>query len=174
MSFPKISIVAAVAALGLLTACASTGPAAEPGTSSGPDTAASAGQEPATGGGAVVGTVVRFTSDDARVDVTIGEDSPAVRDFLSMLPLTLDVEELGGREKIVYLPRELDIEGSPGSDPEDGDLIYFTPWGNLGFYYDASGIEHSDQTLHLGTYDATRDELDALQGADVTIEMVDR
>jgi hypothetical protein len=121
-----------------------------------------------------VGTVVRFTSDDARVDVTIGEDSPAVRDFLSILPLTLDVEELSGREKIVYLPRELDIEGSPGSDPEDGDLIYFTPWDNLGFYYDASGIEYSDQTLHLGTYDATRDELDALEGADVTIEVVDR
>jgi len=106
------------------------------------------------------------------VDATIGEDTPAVRDFLAMLPLTLDVEELSGREKIVYLPRELDIEGTPGSDPEDGDLIYYTPWGNLGFYYNASGVEYSDQTLHLGTYDASRDELDRLEGTDVTIEVV--
>jgi hypothetical protein len=121
---------------------------------------------------AVGGTVVRFTSDDARVDVTIDEDTPAARDFLSMLPLTLDVEELSGREKIGYLPRELEVAGTAGSDPEDGDLIYYRPWGNLGFYYDASGIEYSDQTLHLGTYDATRDELDLLEGADVTIEIV--
>jgi len=31
-----------------------------------------------------VGTVVRFTSANTSVDVTIGEDSPATRDFLSM------------------------------------------------------------------------------------------
>lgn len=120
----------------------------------------------------MAGTVVRFTSDDTQVDVTVDQDTPAVRDFLSMLPLTLDVEELNGREKIVYLPRELNHEGTPGSDPEDGDLIYYTPWGNLGFYYDAAGIEFSDQTLHLGTYDATLDELNLLEGGDVTIEVV--
>jgi hypothetical protein len=48
------------------------------------------------------------------VDVTIGEDNPAVRDFLSMLPLTLTVEEFAGREKISYLPRELRHRDSPG------------------------------------------------------------
>ncbi len=25
-------------------------------------------------------------------------------------------------------------------DPENGDLIYFASWGNLGFYYNAEGI----------------------------------
>ena len=34
----------------------------------------------------VVGGVVRFTSTRTSVDVTIGQDNPAVRDFLSMLP----------------------------------------------------------------------------------------
>ena len=56
------------------------------------------------------------------VDVVIGQDNPAVRDFLSMLPLTLMVDEFNGREKIAYLPRKLAHAGSPGSDPEDGDL----------------------------------------------------
>jgi hypothetical protein len=51
-----------------------------------------------------------------------GEDNPAVCYFLSMLPLTLTLEEFAGREKIAYLPRELAHAGSPGSDPEDGDL----------------------------------------------------
>ena len=99
---------------------------------------------PAEASDQVIGTVVRFTSDRTSIDVTIGEDSPAVRDFLSMLPLQVPFEELAGREKIAYLPRELNVAGSPGSDPEDGDLIYYTPWGNLGFYYNAAGIGYSD------------------------------
>lgn len=121
----------------------------------------------------VVGTIVRFTSDRTSVDVTIGEDSPGVRDFLSMLPLELTVEEFAGAEKIAYLPRELNYEGSPGSDPEDGDLIYYTSWGNLGFYYDATGIAYSDATLHLGNYSATEEQLSLLEGSPVTITIVD-
>ena len=72
-----------------------------------------------------------------------------------MLPLTLRFEEFNGREKISYLPRPLDTTDTPGSDPEDGDLIYYAPWGNLGFYYNAAGIGFSDDVIHLGTYNAT-------------------
>lgn len=120
----------------------------------------------------VVGTIVRFSSDTTSVDVTIGEDNPAVRDFLSMLPPTITVEEFAGREKISYLPRELKHRGSPGSDPKSGDLIYFVPWGNLGFYYNAEGIGYSDDTIHLGTYDASLDQLERLEG-EVTVEVID-
>lgn len=120
----------------------------------------------------VVGTVVRFSRGSTSVDVTIGEDSPAVRDFLAMLPLTLTLEEFAGREKIAYLPRDLVHAGSPGSDPEDGDLIYYIPWGNLGFYYNTAGVGYSDQTIHLGTYTATRAQLDQMEGQDVVVEIV--
>ncbi|UYO97248.1 cyclophilin-like fold protein [Microbacterium sp. M28] len=122
----------------------------------------------------VVGTIVRFSAGDAVVDVTIGEDSPATRDFLSMLPMTLELAEFNGREKIAYPGRELAWEGSPGSDPADGDLIYFTPWGNIGFYYDTSGIGYSDDTLHLGTYDATEEELSRFEGARTSVEIVEQ
>jgi hypothetical protein len=120
----------------------------------------------------IVGTVVRFTSDRTSIDVTVGEDSPGVRDFLSMLPLQVPFEEFAGREKIAYLPRELNYAGSPGSDPENGDLIYFTSWGNLGFYYNADGIDYSDATLHIGTYNATEEQLSLLEGGNVTIEII--
>ncbi len=126
---------------------------------------------PAASADRVVGTVVRFSNGTSSVDVTSGEDSPAVRDLLSMLPLTLTLEEFAGREKIAYLPRELAYDGSPGSDPEDGDLIYYTPWGNLGFYYDTAGVGYSDQTLHIGTYDASLDQFEDLEGQ-VTVEVV--
>ncbi|KQX15234.1 MULTISPECIES: cyclophilin-like fold protein [unclassified Ensifer] len=120
----------------------------------------------------VIGTVVRFTGGATTLDVTVGEDSPAVRDFLSMLPLTLELEEFAGREKISYLPRKLKHSGSPGSDPEDGDLIYFVPWGNLGFYYNTAGIDYSDQTLHIGTYKASLGTLNKLTGQPVTVEIL--
>ena len=120
----------------------------------------------------IVGAVVRFSARSTSVDVTIGEDNPAVRDFLSMLPLTLTLEEFAGREKIAYPPRELAHAGSPGSDPEDGDLIYYVAWGNLGFYYNAAGIDYSDQTIHFGTYDASLEQLEQLEGPGVIVEVV--
>jgi hypothetical protein len=165
------TLTTAVALTLALTACSAP---PDEGTASG----AASTISPATGHAAaestdrgVVGTVVRFATGSETVDVTIGEDSPATRDFLGMLPVTLAVEELSGREKIAALPRELAYEGTPGSDPEDGDLIYFIPWGNLGFYYNAAGIGYSDQTLHLGTYDATAEQLARLEGQ-VTVEIV--
>lgn len=130
---------------------------------------ASATSSPAAG--SVVGTVVRFSAGSVSLDVTIGEDNPATRDFLSMLPLTVTMEEFAGREKIADLPRPLHYKGSPGSDPEDGDLIYFVPWGNLGFYYNTSGIGFSDQTIHLGRYNATLDELARFEDQEVRVEV---
>jgi len=89
------------------------------------------------------------------------------------MPHTLSLEEFNGREKISYLPRELDIDGSPGFDPEDGDLIYFAPWGNFGFYYNTDGIGYSDQVIHLGTYSASIEQLTRLEDANVTVEIVE-
>lgn len=126
---------------------------------------------PPTGTG-VDGAVLRFSSSRTSVDVTVGEDNPTVRDLLKRLPLRLTAEEFAGREKIVDLPDGLATAGSPGSDPEDGDLIYFVPWGNLGLYYDAAGIGYSADTIHIGTYDADREQLAELEGP-ITIERVD-
>ena len=135
---------------------------------------ATASHSQATDEGAsrIVGTVVRFTAGSTSVDLTIGADNPTVRDFLSMLPLTMTLEEFNGREKIGYFSRKLAHEGSPGSDPEDGDLIYYVPWGNIGFYYNTSGIGYSDQTIHIGTYDAAPEQLEALEHGPVAVEIV--
>jgi hypothetical protein len=121
---------------------------------------------------AVVGTIVRFTSDDAVVDVTITADNPTTRDLLSTLPLTLSVEEFAGREKISYLPRELETAGSPGWDPANGDLIYYVPWGNLGFFYNAAG-GYSDDVIQIGTFSATLEQLTGLEGGGVTVEALE-
>ncbi|WP_206061736.1 cyclophilin-like fold protein [Nonomuraea basaltis] len=179
---PAVGLLALLA----LTACSASEPDAAPSASDQPTTSTPASPSAApsapprsgtsdTDGETtkIVGTVVRFSSNATSVDVTIGQDNPAVRDFLSMLPLTLTFEDLAGKEKISYLSRKLNHSGSPGSDPEDGDLIYFTSWGNLGFYYNAAGIGYSDQTIHIGTYDAPLEQLQRLEGGDVTVEVID-
>ena len=102
----------------------------------------------------VEGAVVRFSTPEASVDVTISADNAATRGFLSMLPLTLLFSDFSGREKVADLPRGLDRNGIR-SDPEDGDLISYIPWSNLAFYYDASGIGFDENVVRLGTTAAT-------------------
>lgn len=177
----KTRSAAGVACLLLpLTACMST-PEGSPGSESAaaqpsrpmtPDNSADASKRTKTGD-EIVGAVIRFASDATSVDVTVDEDNPAVRDFVSMLPLTLTFEEYAGEEKISYLPRKLDHEGSPASALEQGDLLYFVPWGNIGFWYSREGNPSSDQTIHLGTYDATLEQLEQLEGKRVTVTITE-
>ena len=121
----------------------------------------------------VEGAVVRFSTTEASVDVMISADNAATRDFLSMLPLTLSFSDFAGREKVADLPRGLDRDGVPGSDPEDGDLISYIPWSNLAFYYDASGIGFDENVIRLATTNATLAELEGLESGPVTIDRVE-
>lgn len=104
--------------------------------------------------------------------MAITPDNPTAKDFLSLLPLTPPMEEFAGKEGLGGLPRDLETAGSPGSDPADGDLICFIPWGNFGFYCNANGIKCSDQTTHLGSCTATPEQLAWLQGDNATVHVV--
>ncbi|WP_133799617.1 cyclophilin-like fold protein [Kribbella caucasensis] len=141
---------------------------ASPASPASPSSATSA-TAPAPGSN-VAGTVVRFTSGGTQIDVTIDRNTPAARDFVSMLPLTLEFEDYSNSEKIAYLPRKLNTAGTPGSEPRNGDFSYYAPWGDIIFYYNAHG-GYSDQVPRLGTYQATRDQLEALEGSSVTIQV---
>ncbi|WP_238009878.1 cyclophilin-like fold protein [Dactylosporangium sp. AC04546] len=165
---PARTIIAvALIALAVLAGC-TTAPRPATGPGTGPVTGAASPDVPRPAGS----SVVRFTAGSYTVDATIGAETPAVREFLGMLPLTLTFEEFAGREKIGYLPRKLDTSATPGSDPQDGDLIYFVPWGNLGFYYNTDGIGHSDDVIHLGTYDATAEQLQQLEHQSVMVTRI--
>ncbi|MEV0615644.1 cyclophilin-like fold protein [Nonomuraea sp. NPDC050404] len=174
MRLTDIMTAAGLSALLALTACGTPAPDTVPSASDQPTApTAPPSRSDISQGDEAVGTVVRFSTPATSVEVTIGQDNSAVRDFLSLLPLTLTIEEFAGKEKISYLPRRLHHDGSAGSDPEDGDLIYYTPWGNLGFYYNTAGVGYSDQTIHIGTYDASLEQLERLEGSNVTVEVID-
>lgn len=63
-------------------------------------------------------------------------DSKTTRDFVSLLPLMLTLEDYASTEKISNLPKRLSTEDAPpGSNPAVGDIAYYAPWGNLAIYY---------------------------------------
>lgn len=152
-----------------------TSPSAAPSTASATPAPSTAPAAPSTAAAptstSVVGAVVRFTTGSTRIDVTIDRDTPAARDFLSKIPSTLEFEDFSNSEKIAYLPRRLNVGNTPGSSPKNGDFSYYKPWGNIIFYYNAHP-GYSADVLHLGTYRATQDQLEALDGSRVAVEIV--
>jgi len=94
---------------------------------------------------------IRITVDHRSLTATL-VDSPTARDFLSLLPLTLALEDYAGTEKIAYLPRELSTEKAPaGVDPAVGDITYYAPWGNLALFYRDFG--YAKGLIKLGRID---------------------
>ena len=91
-----------------------------------------------------------------------------------MLPLTLNFRDFNAMEKISDLPRTLTTQGSTGSAPVNGDLIYFVPWGNLGFFYNAERRDRSydDRVIPIGTVEAGYERLDDLETGPVRVELV--
>jgi hypothetical protein len=98
-------------------------------------------------------------------------DSQAARDFVSLLPLTLTLEDYAKTEKISYLPRKLSTTGTPaGSDPDVGDIAYYAPWGNLAIYYRDFG--YSNGLIILGKIDGDVEAFNTPGSVKATVELV--
>ncbi|MBE9182973.1 hypothetical protein IQ268_31035 [Oculatella sp. LEGE 06141] len=97
-------------------------------------------------------------------------DSKTTQDFMSLLPLTLTLEDYANTEKVSDLPRPLSTEDAPpGSDPSVGDIAYYAPWENLAIYYRDFG--YSDGLIILGKIDGDIEALNVPGSVDVTIEL---
>lgn len=98
-------------------------------------------------------------------------DNPTSRDFMSLMPLTLTLEDYAGIEKVSDLPRKLSTQGAPsGIDPEVGDITLYAPWGNLAIFYRDFG--YADGLIILGRMDTGLEQLSSLKG-DVTLELIE-
>ncbi len=99
-------------------------------------------------------------------------DNPASRDFLSLLPLTLEFSDYAGAEKIASLPRRLRTDNTPTPRDATGDFTYYAPWGNLAVFYKGSG---SDGQLYvLGRIESGKEKLGTLsQNITATIEVIE-
>ncbi len=92
-----------------------------------------------------------------KLRLTIGEktssailyDTPSSRDFASLLPLTLQLEDYAHTEKIASLSKKLSTKDAPvGFNPSIGDLTYYAPWGNIALFY--KDFDYSKGLISLG------------------------
>jgi hypothetical protein len=105
---------------------------------------------------------IRIEIESTFVTATL-HDTEAARDFASLLPLTMTLEDYNSTEKIAYLPRKLTTTGAPaGSDPDIGDITYYAPWGNLAIFYRPFG--YSNGLVVLGRLDDGIEQLSASSG----------
>lgn len=114
---------------------------------------------------------IRITVEDAELIATL-VDSKTTQDFVSMLPLTLTLEDYANTEKINYLPKRLSTEGAPpGIDPSVGDITYYAPWGNLAIFI--RDFRYSSGLVLIGKIDGDMKALNASGPLAVTIELVE-
>jgi hypothetical protein len=114
---------------------------------------------------------IKLKLQDTNLTATL-YDNPTAREFASLLPLTLTLQDYAKTEKISDLPRKLTTEGAPaGSDPAPGDIAYYAPWGNLAVFYKDFG--YSSGLVILGRLDDDTEDLDVPGSMAATIERAD-
>jgi hypothetical protein len=112
---------------------------------------------------------IRIRTDRRTVTATL-IDSRTTQDFVSLLPMTLTLEDYAGAEKISVLPRRLTTEGAPaGSAPSVGDIAYYAPWGNVALIYRGGG--YANGLVLLGRIDGGVEGLSGPGSVRATIEL---
>lgn len=95
---------------------------------------------------------IRIVIGDKTIPVTL-DDHVTARDFATLLPLSLTLEDYAATEKVATLPRKLSTAGAPaGTTPEVGDFSYYAPWGNLAIFH--KPFRYSVGLIRLGRIDS--------------------
>ena len=112
---------------------------------------------------------IRITTTD-QVFTAVLEDSETARDFASLLPIEVTLDDYNRTEKVADLPRRLSTAGAPdGADPVVGDIAYYAPWGNLAIFYRDFG--YSRGLVRLGRLEGHIEALAKID-APVRIELI--
>lgn len=81
--------------------------------------------------------LVQVQTADGDVILFQLNDSAAANSLYRQLPLTVQIEDYAGSEKIFYPPEKLDISNTPLAQGPAGTLAYYEPWGDVAFFYTA-------------------------------------
>jgi hypothetical protein len=116
---------------------------------------------------------IRLTVNGKAITATL-IDSETTRDFVSLLPLTITMNDLFGREKSGNLPRPISESGKRTRTYEVGDVIYWSPSAHVAIYYRHDG--HSIPApgiIVMGKIDSGVDTLNVPGSVKVTIQPLD-
>lgn len=81
---------------------------------------------------------IRLTVNEKSITARL-VDSTTARDFASLLPLTLTMNDLFGREKFGHLPRAISNEGKHTHNYALGELAYWPPGPDVAVFYRHDG-----------------------------------
>ena len=101
-------------------------------------------------------------------------ESKTTRDFVSLLPLTLKMNDLFRREKFAHLPRPISEEAERRHTCKIGQVVYWSPGPDVAIYYRDDGEKIPEPgIIVLGKLDSGVAALDARGSVRVTFELTD-
>jgi len=116
--------------------------------------------------------------DMMKLKITIGDktatavlyNNPTGRDFATLLPLTVKMDDYSNTEKIFYPSRKLSTKDAPaGFDPSVGDITLYAPWGNIALFYKDFG--YSNGLISVGKITRGIEHFTVKGSVTVTIEL---
>ena len=114
---------------------------------------------------------LRLTIDGKAVSATMN-DNRTTRDFVSLLPLTLTMEDLFRREKFGHLPKAIS-EGRRTQTCAAGDVIYWPPGPDVALFYRDQRRPIGSDIIVIGRLDSGVEALEVHGSVRVTFERLD-
>ena len=115
---------------------------------------------------------IRLKVEDKVITATLS-DSETTRDFVSLLPLTLTMKDLFGREKFAHLPRAISEEGKRTHNYEIGQVAYWSPGPDVAVFYRNDGEKIPNPgIIIIGKIDSGVEALDLVGSIKVAVELV--
>jgi len=119
------------------------------------------------------------TTHNMKINITISgktltatlADNPTARDFVSLLPLKLSMNDLFGREKYCDLPRAISDKGPRMNKYQVGDIAYWSPAHQVAVYYRQDNEQiPSPGVIPLAKIDSGTEAFNVRGSVSVTIE----
>src|SRR5437660_7356882 len=116
---------------------------------------------------------IRLKVEDKVMTATL-IDSKTTRAFVSLLPLTLTMNDLFRREKFAHLPRPISEEGKRTHTYEVGQVVYWSPGPDVAIFYRNDGEKIPNPgIIVIGKIDSGVAAFDVVGSVKVTIELHD-
>jgi len=117
---------------------------------------------------------IKLTIDNKTLTATFADNGTA-RDFASVLPLTLTMNDLFGREKFGHLPRAISDKGKRTHTYEIGDIAYWSPGPDVAIYYHHDGEQIPDPgIIVIGKIDSGVAPLNVRGSVKVAMELMQK
>ena len=117
---------------------------------------------------------IKLTIDNKTLTATFADNGTA-RDFASLLPLTLTMNDLFGREKFGHLPRAISDKGKRTHTYEIGDIAYWSPGPDVAIYYHHDGEQIPDPgIIVIGKIDSGVAPLNVRRSVKVAMELMQK